>query len=839
MISSYLMGEITKLKYVLSALIAFVLSFCLLPTNAFADELVLDEEMETENKEQLIDYDNLDQEPKDMQDPEFQEMLDELVDGMDKEEYKAEFYNEESRVYTSFLEQSDDSNSLLSVNCEVYGQDQNGNQLKDEVNILAYDGYDLTPLIESDATTFEYVIPIFATQMNNVAQDPRTMAYGGIVCMAVGDNDYMVIIDADGLTAKHNGRLDTLIYTQSDYFKYGFNAAYGSTSPGKNKGVFEIFGISDFNSYMGKVDNIDFDPYGTNKLSYVFYTTQQYYDTSNIKKVIFNPVMQGRGYPEDDQSQWYTSYAVYNQTMDASRLDRPIDNSGEGTIVIPEQVSGSSVDTTPLFQGLTKLTAVENLGCLTNIKSGANAFRGCTALTDTANIDGLSKFCSQLETASHMFYECSSLKNAEIGAMPNCKSFTNMFATLGSSSLENVKVGDASNPATNAWVDGMFFRCDKLQNADIGGIVNRNKSTYDNTFYGCNKLYSVTFNQDFRFKDTDSYNTLPVIRDTEVPGANGYWYDEPNGYHTYKLTPSDMVAHYADGKETAVKTWYSVGIDRETTIKPNLRLSNDDLYLEATFMDITDDPNDPNATVVPIEDENIYRDADFYLINKDTDTSDEATVKQQAKLVFSTGLVYEDDKVKLPFKNIKDKVAEYADPYGDYYIVAIVYDMDMMIGDRVSTIYGNITNVMQFNIDLSFTLTAPTMYNAGKYNEDGTIDINKTPFTVNVKTPYYDEDEDMVSFDYWCQFIPTEVQNKYNGETINLLQMLDNAGAIIYPVKQTFNNQAMQMIRINSISNVLGDALADFWYDEGYLVEEVGNVQYYVDNLEPLKFIEA
>lgn len=842
-ISNYLLGDTNKIKQLISLCIAFVLSLCLLPGSAFADELnQIDEEgtEEETNIEQVIDYTDMDQEPKDMQDPDFQSSLDEMLEGVDKDQYKEEYYPMLGEALQNMIETSDELDGLVYISNSIKA----GKEFEEEeFDYIFYDGYDITNIPTP--------MDVDLTNNGTYYGDLKNYGYLSTWGLSIYPDATAFVIEAKNLTAKHDGYHDdyrySSSYTWNDY-TWGVRTLFYTTKAIKvnyHYGILTLTGITSFNKTVkvsdvySKITDIDIDSADGNNSGLGASGgnatggsngTNTTYDLRNVKKWVFNPITTRVNWSGSTTYE-YNCKTLYNQAIDISYLDKTPDLTAEVEYIFEGGTSSKPDYTQHLFYGCTGLQSVEHLDALKGLKCANSMFYGCTSLTSTAKLDGLDNFLYDIVDASHMFYGCTALAEVNIGAMPNCKSFWQMFASNTWETkcvpMTSVKVGDPNNPATDAWTTQMFVNCRNLENADISGIINKNKTIDDLLFYQCSKLYSVTVNPSFSFVNSN----LPVIKAADVPGANGYWYDEPTGNHTYKLTPTQLEAHYTAGNETAVKTWYSVGIDKVTTVLPKLEINGDGNF-ETYFVDSpSDDPLDASATKHNSDKLSVV----FYILDSDDEISTgidaDSTIidnSEHKKYAFNNGTSNASSRL-LTFDEAKDKIINSLDRQGDYYVVAYINN-----GEN-----KGVTNIIKCTMDLSFTLSAPVSYIAGHYKSDETVEINKTPFIVQVQSNYADEEEDMVSFEYYCDFNPSTVQNKYNDETIDLLQMLDESNVNILPTKTAYTNKCVQRIRFSTIASVLGDKLADFWYNDGILVEELGNVQYYVDNLEPLRFIEA
>lgn len=783
MISNYFVGG-NQIKKLISICITLILSLCLLPGNAFADELNNNETNIEDEQNNEIDYDNLDVEPKDMQDPSFQQSLDEMLEGVDKEQYKEEYYPVLGEDLRSMIEDSDDLDGLMYINntYTIDGEDE-------EQNIVLYDGYNITDMpMPAD---------IDLTVNGTYTSDIKSYTHLSTFSIVIYPDATCFVVEAKNLTTKHNGWFDTYEFPSS-YTWQQLSGGYRSlvytnraVKFNNNYGILTTAGISSFNQTINvsnmhsKMNEFDVDATNGNNngLAGEGGNVQAgNYNLKSVKKWYFNPLTTRKS-QTNGAVQEYNCKTLYNQTINASATNQ-----------------------NNLFDGCTSLQSISHLSALSGLKNNTNGsymFRNCTSLTSLDNIE-FTQYASRLVNTTAMFQGCTGLTNVNITtAMSNNTNLSYMFN--GCTNLNTLSLTGATNANSNQ--SYMFNNCSKLSTLNISGLNNTSAST--NMFNGCIRLKQVTFNKNYRFR---SDGLLPSISETYVTNATGMWYDNPGINATEEWSPSELMTQYNSRYATIANTWYSYNEFGGLGVEGEMYLDENGDIVTALY-----NPNrDPNHETPVVNNKLTVS----YLIDNNKNMNDDSTQLDNI-------IVDENGLYKLNIKSHSKTIPMNLNKRNQYFIQAVIAERD------------EIVDTMCFEFDPTFTLSAPISFNAGWMNTDGTVDINKKSFYSYVNTSYANETDDSASFDYWSQFKPTDMQLKYNNENINLVDILDQNGNTILPVRMTYTNKSMQRINFSTTAASLADFLADYKFEDGDLVEEIGSVQYYVDNVKPLRFIEA
>lgn len=163
----------------------------------------------------------------------------------------------------------------------------------------------------------------------------------------------------------------------------------------------------------------------------------------------------------------------------------------------------------------------------------------CTTISGLRQID-----YSRCKSMRYLFLKNTQLTTIDLSglSLPECQMFGGMFESckaLKEANLSNITLNSDNN--LQLWF--MFGMCDNVERIDLSGwnINQIDVSRY--IFTECKKLREISLPGNFTWQKPDSY--LPTPNASNIPGADGYWYDSATG-DAYKPEeiPSNKAATY-------------------------------------------------------------------------------------------------------------------------------------------------------------------------------------------------------------------------------------------------------------------------------------------------------
>lgn len=163
----------------------------------------------------------------------------------------------------------------------------------------------------------------------------------------------------------------------------------------------------------------------------------------------------------------------------------------------------------------------------------------CTTISGLRQID-----YSRCKSMRYLFLRNRHLTTIDLSnlSFPECQSFGGMFEgckALVEADLSNITV--KSNNQLDLWF--MFGLCENVERIDLSGWNVDQIITSRYAFSGCKNLRQISLPNNFTWPTSDSY--LPTPSASNIPGADGYWYDSATG-DAYKPEeiPSNKAATY-------------------------------------------------------------------------------------------------------------------------------------------------------------------------------------------------------------------------------------------------------------------------------------------------------
>lgn len=163
----------------------------------------------------------------------------------------------------------------------------------------------------------------------------------------------------------------------------------------------------------------------------------------------------------------------------------------------------------------------------------------CTTISGLRQID-----YSRCKSMRYLFLRNRHLTTIDLSnlSFPECQSFGGMFEgckALVEADLSNITV--KSNNQLDLWF--MFGLCENVERIDLSGWNVDQIITSRYAFSGCKNLRQISLPNNFTWPTSDSY--LPTPSASNIPGADGYWYDAATG-DAYKPEeiPSNKAATY-------------------------------------------------------------------------------------------------------------------------------------------------------------------------------------------------------------------------------------------------------------------------------------------------------
>ena len=163
----------------------------------------------------------------------------------------------------------------------------------------------------------------------------------------------------------------------------------------------------------------------------------------------------------------------------------------------------------------------------------------CTTISGLRQID-----YSRCKSMRYLFLSNTQLTTIDLSglSLPECQMFGGMFEgckALKEANLSNITLNSDNN--LQLWF--MFGRCDNVERIDLSGWNVDQIITSRYAFSGCKNLRQISLPNNFTWPTSDSY--LPTPSASNIPGADGYWYDSATG-DAYKPEeiPSNKAATY-------------------------------------------------------------------------------------------------------------------------------------------------------------------------------------------------------------------------------------------------------------------------------------------------------
>lgn len=163
----------------------------------------------------------------------------------------------------------------------------------------------------------------------------------------------------------------------------------------------------------------------------------------------------------------------------------------------------------------------------------------CTTISGLRQID-----YSRCKSMSYLFLRNTQLTTIDLSglSLPECRIFGGMFEgckALKEANLSNIILNSDNN--LRLWF--MFSKCDNVERIDLSGWNFNQIEISEYIFSECKKLREISLPGNFTWQKPDSY--LPTPNASDIPGADGYWYDAATG-DAYKPEeiPSNKAATY-------------------------------------------------------------------------------------------------------------------------------------------------------------------------------------------------------------------------------------------------------------------------------------------------------
>ncbi len=163
----------------------------------------------------------------------------------------------------------------------------------------------------------------------------------------------------------------------------------------------------------------------------------------------------------------------------------------------------------------------------------------CTTISGLRQID-----YSRCKSMRYLFLRNTQLTTIDLSglSLPECQMFGGMFEdckALKEANLSNITLNSVNN--LQLWF--MFGRCDNVERIDLSGWNINQIEVLNYIFTECKKLREISLPGNFTWQKPDSY--LPTPNASDIPGADGYWYDAATG-DAYKPEeiPSNKAATY-------------------------------------------------------------------------------------------------------------------------------------------------------------------------------------------------------------------------------------------------------------------------------------------------------
>lgn len=163
----------------------------------------------------------------------------------------------------------------------------------------------------------------------------------------------------------------------------------------------------------------------------------------------------------------------------------------------------------------------------------------CTTISGLRQID-----YSRCKSMRYLFLRNTQLTTIDLSglSLPECQMFGGMFEdckALKEANLSNITLNSDNN--LQLWF--MFGRCDNVERIDLSGWNINQIEVLNYIFTECKKLREISLPGNFTWQKPDSY--LPTPNASDIPGADGYWYDAATG-DAYKPEeiPSNKAATY-------------------------------------------------------------------------------------------------------------------------------------------------------------------------------------------------------------------------------------------------------------------------------------------------------
>lgn len=163
----------------------------------------------------------------------------------------------------------------------------------------------------------------------------------------------------------------------------------------------------------------------------------------------------------------------------------------------------------------------------------------CTTISGLRQID-----YSRCKSMRYLFLKNTQLTTIDLSglSLPECQMFGGMFESckaLKEANLSNITLNSDNN--LQLWF--MFGMCDNVERIDLSGWNINQIEVSRYIFTECKKLREISLPGNFTWQKPDSY--LPTPNASDIPGADGYWYDAATG-DAYKPEeiPSNKAATY-------------------------------------------------------------------------------------------------------------------------------------------------------------------------------------------------------------------------------------------------------------------------------------------------------
>ena len=163
----------------------------------------------------------------------------------------------------------------------------------------------------------------------------------------------------------------------------------------------------------------------------------------------------------------------------------------------------------------------------------------CTTISGLRQID-----YSRCKSMRYLFLRNTQLTTIDLSglSLPECQMFGGMFESckaLKEANLSNITLNSDNN--LQLWF--MFGMCDNVERIDLSGWNINQIEVSEYIFTECKKLREISLPGNFTWQKPDSY--LPTPNASDIPGADGYWYDTATG-DAYKPEeiPSNKAATY-------------------------------------------------------------------------------------------------------------------------------------------------------------------------------------------------------------------------------------------------------------------------------------------------------